>query len=234
MPIRVAIVEDDQKAAETLQNHLEWYGRENEIQFRIKTFEHPLRFLEPYTADYDLVYMDIQMPLMNGMDAAHCLRDLDPKVALVFVTSLTQYAIEGYQVNAMDYIVKPFNYYDFALKLTRILERIPAHDDEDILVPTEVGNVRLTFDSIRYVEVQGHHLIFHTKRGEYTQYSSLSKVEPLLAGHHFARCNNCYLVNLHYVESIKGYTVTVAGEELKISQPRKKEFARQVEEFMKK
>ena len=94
--------------------------------------------------------------------------------------------------------------------------------------------MRLTFDSIRYVEVQGHHLIFHTKRGEYTQYSSLSKVEPLLAGHHFARCNNCYLVNLHYVESIKGYTVTVAGEELKISQPRKKEFARQVEEFMKK
>ena len=69
MPIHVAIVEDDQKAAGTLQNHLERYGGENEIQFRIKTFEHPLRFLEPYTADYDLVYMDIQMSLMNGMDA---------------------------------------------------------------------------------------------------------------------------------------------------------------------
>lgn len=234
MPIRVAIVEDDSKAAATLQSHLERYGRENALRFRISVFEHPLLFLEPYNADYDLVYMDIQMPLMNGMDAAHCLRDLDPKVALVFVTSLTQYAIEGYEVNALDYIVKPFNYYDFALKLTRILERIPAHDGEDILIPTEVGSVRLTYDSIRYVEVQGHHLIYHTSRGEYTQYSSLSRVEAQLEGHDFARCNSCYLVNLHYVEGIRGYTVTVAGEELKISQPRKKQFVQKVEAYMKR
>ncbi len=234
MPIHVAIVEDDLKASKTLEGYLGRYGQENEMQFRIQTFAHPLLFLEPYSANYDLVYMDIQMPLMNGMDAAHRLRELDPKVALVFVTSLTQYAIEGYQVNAMDYIVKPFNYYDFALKLTRILERIPSHAGEDILIPTEVGNVRLSFDSIRYVEVQGHHLIYHTGRGEYTQYSSLSKVEQLLCGHGFARCNSCYLVNLHFVEGIKGYTVTVAGEELKISQPRKKQFVRQVEEYMKR
>lgn len=234
MPIRVAIVEDDLKAAETLQGHLERYGQENGLQFKVRTFANPITFLEPYTADYDLVYMDIQMPLMNGMDAAHCLRDLDEKVALVFVTSLTQYAIEGYQVNAMDYIVKPFNYYDFALKLTRILERIPPHEGEDLLVPTEVGNVRLNIDSIRYVEVQGHHLIYHTSRGEYTQYSSLSKVEAQLEGRNFARCNSCYLVNLQYVEGIQGYTVTVAGEELKISQPRKKQFARQVEEYIGK
>ena len=234
MPIRVAIVEDEAKAAETLQGHLERYGQENGLQFRVKTFTNPVAFLDPYTADYDLVYMDIQMPLMNGMDAAHCLRDVDQKVALVFVTSLTQYAIEGYEVNAMDYIVKPFNYYDFALKLTRILERIPPHEGEDLLVSTEVGNVRLNIDSIRYIEVQGHHLIYHTSRGEYTQYGSLSKVEPQLEAHHFTRCNSCYLVNLQYVESIRGYNVTVAGETLKISQPRKKPFTQQVEEYLKK
>ena len=234
MPIRVAIVEDDKKAAATLQSHLERYGRENSLQFRISAFEHPLLFLDPYSADYDLVYMDIQMPLMNGMDAAHYLRTLDKKVALVFVTSLTQYAIEGYEVNALDYIVKPFNYFDFSLKLTRILERIPAHEGEDILINTEVGNVRLSFDSIRYVEVQGHHLIYHTNRGEYTQYSSLSRIEDQLEGHNFARCNSCYLVNLHYVEGIRGYTVTVAGEELKISQPRKKQFVQKVDAYMKR
>ena len=234
MPIRVAIVEDDTEAAGTLRSHLMRYGEENSMQFQIRTFEHPLLFLEPYRADYDLVYMDIQMPLMNGMDAAHALRKLDSRVALVFVTSLTQYAIEGYEVHALDYIVKPFNYYDFSLKLTRILERIPAHEGEDILVPTEVGSVRLSFDSIRYVEVQKHHLIYHTSRGEYTQYSSLSKVEPAFAAHGFARCNNCYLVNLSCVEAIKGYSVWVAGEELKISQPRKKQFTEQVQQFIKR
>lgn len=234
MPIRVAIVEDDVKAAATLKSHLERYAQENAQQFSIRSFGHPLLFLEPYTADYDLVYMDIQMPLMNGMDAAHCLRKLDPKVALVFITSLTQYAIAGYEVNALDYIVKPINYYDFSLKLTRVLERIPSHEGEDILIPTEVGSIRLTFDSIRYVEVQGHHLVYHTARGEYTQYSSLSKMEPQFEGHGFARCNSCYLVNLHYVEGIRGYTVTVAGEELRISQPRKKKFAQEVAAYMKR
>ncbi|MBR1686198.1 MAG: response regulator transcription factor [Clostridia bacterium] len=234
MPIRVAVVEDDPKAASTLESHLERYGQENALQFRVKTYSNPLQFLEPYSADYDLVYMDIQMPMMNGMDAAHALRDIDPKVALVFVTNLTQYAIEGYQVNAMDYILKPVNYYDFALKLTRILERIPGHEGEDILVPTEIGNVRIRIDSIHYVEVQGHHLIYHTARGEYTQYSSMNRVEPMLTEHGFAKCNNCYLVNLGFVEGIRGYTVTVAGEELKISQPRKKQFQKSFEEYLKR
>ena len=224
MPIRVAIVEDDREAAEQLQAHLRRYAGENMLQFRTSVFEHPLLFLEPYRADYDLVFMDIQMPLMNGMDASHKLREVDPKVALVFVTSLTQFAVEGYDVGALAYIVKPFNYYDFSLKLTRILERLPAHEGEDILVPTEVGQVRLSFDSIRYVEVQGHHLIYHTGRGEYTQYSTMSKAAEKLEPYGFARCNSCYLVNLHCVEGVRGYTVTVAGEELRISQPRKKAF----------
>lgn len=231
MPISVAIVEDDLKASEALTSHLERFGRENSIHFRIQVFQNAILLLDHYTADYDLIYMDIQMPMMNGMDAARCLRDLDSTVALIFVTSLTQYAIQGYEVSAMDYIVKPFNYYDFALKMTRVLKRIPTHDGEDIMIPTPEGTVRLSLDHIKYVEVQGHHVIYHTLNGDYTHYSTMTKAEQQLGAHHFVRCNSCYLVNLQYVKGIRGMMVQVGDDELKISQPKKKGFCQAVEAY---
>lgn len=231
MPMNVAIVEDDQRASDTLSRHLERFGKENDIHFRVQVFPNAVLFLEHYTAEYDLVYMDIQMPMMNGMDAAMRLRELDPNVALVFVTSLTQYAVQGYEVNALSYMVKPFNYYDFAIKMTRVIRRIPPHDGEDIMVPTDMGTVRLSLEQIQYIEVQGHHLIYHTMNRTYTQYSTLSKVEQQLAAYHFVRCNSCYLVNLQYVQGISGMMVQVGDDMLKISQPRRKQFVKEVEAY---
>ena len=231
MPIRVAIAEDDPKASTTLTSHLERFGKENGIHFSVQVFDDALLLLDHYSADYDLIFMDIQMPMMNGMDAAQCLRELDQEVALVFVTSLTQYAVQGYEVNALAYIVKPFNYYDFAMKMTRVMKKIPQHEGEEIMISTEMGTVRMSLDNIRYVEVSGHHLTYHTMVGDFTQYAALSKLEEQLAGHHFVRCNSCYLVNLQYVRRINGMLVQVGDEELKISQPRRKQFVREVEAY---
>lgn len=124
MPVRVAVVEDDEKAAATLKQYLTRYGEENQISFKIGMYSNAISILEQYSANYDIIFMDIRMPYLNGMDAAHRLRVLDSTVALIFVTSLTQYAVSGYEVDAMDYIIKPVNYYDFALKLSRVLKRI--------------------------------------------------------------------------------------------------------------
>lgn len=121
MIVHIALVEDDVKAAETIQKYLDRYEAENQIKFDVTTFSNAIPLLENYTADYDIIFMDIRMPYMNGMDAAHRLRAIDSKVILIFITSLTQYAVAGYEVEALDYIVKPVNYYDFALKLARAI-----------------------------------------------------------------------------------------------------------------
>lgn len=231
MAIRVAIVEDDLTASNTLSDYLLRYAEENHIQFRITAFSNAISLLNNYTAEYDIIFMDIRMPYINGMDAAHKLRALDQKVLLIFVTSLTQYAIEGYEVNALNYIVKPINYYDFALKLTRAVSRVPQVNNATFSITTKNGVIRLDPEDIRYVESQGHHLTFHTLNGEYTQYSSLTKLEEKLLEHNFARCNSCYLVNLRYVRNIKGYTAILDNCELKISQPRKKLFVQALEYY---
>ena len=90
MPIHVAIVEDDRKASDLLQAHLRRYADENLLQFRTSVFEHPLLFLEPYRADWDLVFMDIQMPVMNGIEATKKIRGLsDPWQSRIPIIAMT-------------------------------------------------------------------------------------------------------------------------------------------------
>lgn len=231
MAIRIAIVEDDEVASATLSSYLQRYAKENSIQFKTQVYGNAISLLNSYKAEFDIIFMDIRMPYINGMDAAHRLRALDQKVILIFVTSLTQYAVAGYEVDALDYIIKPVNYYDFALKLSRAVKRIPKVQSSQLIISTDAGIVRLDPDDIRYVETQGHHLIYHTLSGEYTQYSSLNKLEEKLEGFSFARCNSCYLVNLQYVRNVKGYVLTLDCGELKISQPRKKAFLQALSAF---
>lgn len=209
--------------------YLDRLAAEKKLSFEVSCFKNAVIFLEHYTSDYHLIFMDIRMPYLNGMDAAHHLRELDPEVLLIFVTNMAQYAVKGYEVSAFDYIVKPVTYPDFALKMARALRKLAQQKaGPEIVVTTIDGTVRLSTDEIRYLETQGHHLIYHMESDKtHIQYATLSSVEKKLADYHFVRSNSCYLVNLKHVQRIKGYTVLVDGIELQISQPRKKEFMRQ-------
>lgn len=229
--VSVAIVEDDTEYAKELESYLRRYEEENGSSFKITQFPNAVAMLENYTAAYDIIFMDIRMPYMNGMDAAHKLRELDKNVILIFVTSLRQYAVQGYEVDALDYVVKPISYYEFALKLSRAIQRLPMGEKNELVVSTVDGIVKLMPEDIRYLESVGHHVLYHGRDKEYRQYGSLSSAEKKWKTYGFARCNSCYLVNLRYVEDVKGYTATVGGIKLQISQPRKKAFVSELVRF---
>ena len=229
--INIAIVEDDKEQAEELEAALRQYSDEYKIPLQISVFYNAVVFLEKYTAEYDIIYMDIMMPMMNGMDASRILREKDDKVMLIFVTSMQQFAIQGYEVGASDFIVKPVNYPEFKLKFTRVLGRLPRKETEDLLIKTETGFVRLAPAQISYVEVRGHHCVYHTALGEYRQYQTMKSVEAQLENQGFVKCNNFLLVNLAHVERIEGMSVFADGEELQMSHPRRKEFSQRFAEF---
>ena len=222
--IRIAIVEDEKEQADHLESCIRRYSEEHGTGTQVTVYSNVITFLEQYKASFDIVYMDIMMPMMNGMDASHLLREKDDKVMLIFVTSMRQYAVKGYDVAASDFIVKPFSYPEFSLKFTRALSKLPQSKNDDIILRTDGGFVRLSADRIRYVEVRGHHCVYHTDSNTYQQYQTMKAVEDALPKEFFARCNNYLLVNLAFVEKIDGLTARVAGEELPISHPRKKSF----------
>ena len=232
--LRIGILEDEKARNDELMGFLERYKNEHgSFSYSVKVYETGGKLLFDYKQDYDLLFLDIRLPDMLGIDAAREIRKIDPNVMIVFVTSLTQYAIDGYEVNAFDYILKPLMYQPCALKLTRILNILNRASAKKMLtLKTKQLTFRLDTDVILYVEVSGHDLIFHTLEREYRIWGTLSKIEHELEGGSFSRCNACYLVNLKYVEQVKGLTVSVGGHELSISRNRRREFLEELARYM--
>lgn len=121
--VRVAIIEDDKYCQDEIAGYLEKYGTSQGVEFSVDLFSDGDAIVEKYPADYDVLLMDIELPLLSGMNAAEEIRRIDSEVAIIFITNSPQYAIEGYRVQAMDYLLKPLNYYAFSQSIGRALNQ---------------------------------------------------------------------------------------------------------------
>ena len=132
--IRVAIVEDDRNHAESLHLFLKRFGKERNQEFSVDFFDNGMDFVSDYNGSYEIVLMDIEMPHMNGMDCAFRLRRVDRNVIIVFVTSMVQYAVKGYEVGAMGFVVKPIEYFSFTILMDKILEKIETESAKEFFI----------------------------------------------------------------------------------------------------
>ena len=118
----IAILEDEDGAAELLISYIEKYSAVTGQKFEIMRFKSAVEFLADYKSVYAVIFSDIQMPEMNGMDAAVELRKRDKTVSIIFITNLVQYAQRGYEVDAVSFLVKPVSYFDFSMKFKKALD----------------------------------------------------------------------------------------------------------------
>lgn len=234
--VNFVIVENEDAAADRISQMLRKFfeGQGNRSEIEIGRFPDAVQFLTNYKPAYDIVFMDIDMPELNGMDAARKLRELDENVVIIFVTNMAQYAVEGYAVAALDFIVKPVRYKHLEQVLTRAMKVVEArHQDQRFTVKQGDRVITIDVSDMQYIEVVNHTLHFHRKSETFTRSGSLKELERQLSAFScFAKCNSCYLVNLNYVTAVEGFFVTVGGEKLQISHPRKREFMLALADFL--
>ncbi len=221
--IYLAIVEDEDLYADQLIEYLKRFEKEIDEDFNIVRFRDGDEIVENYNGKYDIILMDIEMQFMDGMTAAENIRKLDNDVIIMFITNMTSYAIRGYEVNALDYVVKPVEYFSFCKKLERALSRVEKKVPS-ISVKVHSGTIKLLISDIYYIESEGHNLHYITKRGNYQCRAKIQSAEETLGEYGFFRSNKGYLVNMQYVEGVGEGCCFVNGEKLSISRARKKDF----------
>lgn len=164
---KIAIVEDQEETRESLNRFVRQYAQEQGLQVEISLITDGAEIAEHYTPGFDIIFMDVEMPRLDGFGAAEAIRAVDADVVLVFVTNMAQYAIRGYEVDALDYVLKPVNYYQFCTKLSRAIQRVQRRRAGRWCAAGGRRPQLLDTADIYYLETRSRMLYYHTSKGEF-------------------------------------------------------------------
>lgn len=229
--LKFAVIEDDKPCQDNLINQVTSIVNELNKLATFDTFSNGLEFIEHFK-DYDIIFLDIDMPLMNGLETAKKIREKDENVIIIFVTNFAQYALKGYDVNAKYFLIKPIKYDNLKIKLSILINKIDSSKKEKyIMLKTTSGYERVLINEIIYIESNLHYALFYLKNKFYKVRMSMKDAEKTMKPYHFAQCNSSYLVNLEYVNKIIDNTVFIENFTLPLSRLKKEIFLNALAEF---
>lgn len=229
--IRIAIVEDSRPDAQRIQEFLEQWSASEGQQVELALYASAWALLTDFHCQFQIILLDILLPDKNGVDVAKILRKQDETVAIVFTTNMKQYAINGYEVDALDFLLKPIHYSRLVLLMKKCMSRI-CHNQASVVLRLPGSTYQVPVEQILYLESNGHSIILHLYDGQtLKKRMTLAQAEPLLPPGRFARCNVSYLVNLSWVKAIEGDYVAIGQEKLKLTRSKNREFRKAFVEF---
>ena len=227
--IKIAVVEDDLADRNQLVESLNQYAQEKNIAMTLEVFSDGEKFLEE-NRRYALVFMDIEMPGRNGIDIARAMREAGREEILILVTNMVQYAIYGYAVKAVDYIMKPVAYEQLALKMPEFLTMI-RRKQQILTIRNKEGMTRISIQDIKYVEIYGHNILVHMQNKTEECYGTLKELEMEIKDYGFARCSQSCMVNLAFVDGIYQDQVKLGDVLVPLSRREKKSFLAELTRF---
>ncbi len=229
---RVAIVEDEDIYIKELKQYFMRFEEESGCKFRITAYHDGDDLLKSYQGQFDMIFMDIQMKFVDGMSAAEQIRKQDPQVIIIFITNMAQYAVKGYEVDAMDYLLKPVTYFIFSQKLQKALHKIKKKSEIFISIPVKGGIYKLDIAELLYVESHGHILNYYTAAETISSRAKLADVVSVLEPYGFFRINKGCIVNMKHVDTVLDGNCFLGETVLPIARNRKKLFMDKLTEYI--
>lgn len=220
----VAICDDELDIRRLLQAYLKRYAEEKHMDIRTILFSDGIEVEKADLSSVDLLILDIQMPKRNGLDAARTIRRRNQSLPIIFFTNYVQYALEGYEVQAFRFLLKPLDYSQFSNVVGKALAQINQMHDSYLVLHANDEMIRLPIGEITYVETDRGRILIH-HRGQITSCrSTMQSIESTLIPHHFFRCHKAYIVSLREIQTVRLTDIILSDHTvIPISKHRKKE-----------
>lgn len=233
--LRAILCDDDALILKQVKGLLQQLGRELNIVFEIQCFTSAEELLFGYPQKADLLFLDVQMKKITGIEAARAIRQRDKLVSIVFMSSYAQYAVDGYEVQAYRYLLKPVSQIQFREEITDLALRLENSRKRSVYIATREVSYSLAPQDILYIEtLPDKHLGFHCRSSRIEVPGTIGSWENQLAEQDFFRCHHAYLVNLAYISRLGKEDLLLSdGSVLPVSRRRKKELSEAFYHYMK-
>ncbi|MGL6106300.1 LytR/AlgR family response regulator transcription factor [Romboutsia sp.] len=198
----IVICEDDLLQRELLVTYLQQVFEDLGLEYLLIEFSSGEELLDNYPDKVDILFLDVQMDELTGMDTARKIRIFDKKVEIIFTTGIADYIYEGYEVRAYRYILKPLKY-ECILKHTESCINEIIDKKNTIAIKDRLKTSIILINDILYIEVIRKEIIIYTKEDKYFFKTSMKSIEDTLVKKNFFRCHKSYLINLREINSLK-------------------------------
>lgn len=242
----IGIVDDDQMARTQLRSEIARFATENHTEMDVVEYDNAAAYLADSCHEEDILYLDIDMPQMSGMELAEKIRETDHDVILIFCTNLQQFALNGYAVSALGFMVKPVQWYSFQMYLERALNVLHQRAEQRrntqakrIVIKDGAVSRLVDASDIEYVEVRQHELLFNLRTHDREKTviknrGTMQEIAALLTPHGFARCSSSFLVNLRCITAVSRMIVYIGQETLPIGRTYKESFTETFSRYLAK
>lgn len=230
--IKIAICDDQKCFVDSIEKLLKIYEEKNKQDFYIKKYTKPLHLMESLKEEFQIFFIDIEMPTMDGMELVDIIRKYDEKSIILFVTSHSEFIGVGYEYEVQNFITKPITQIQINFEMNRALRKLSTYQQKYITLKNEKGYFKLFLSDIEYIETVKRKVLFHLRNKEQESgYFKMRDLEERLEKYNFVRCHNGIIVNVDCVESVHELTVTLySGDQIFIPKSRKQNLIKKMAE----
>lgn len=222
--INIILCDDDIPFLDNLNKFIKLYQEKKQTDISIRCFNDGMDLVKNYCLETDVIFLDISMKQLDGIETAKKIREIDKKVIIIFLTSIIKYALTGYSLNASSYIIKPITYSKLTIELDHAIEKIHEIENQFIKIRNNEGIFKLYINDIQFVETHDRHTLIHMAKKNVTSFYNMKTLEQKLQPYCFIRCHSSFIVNAKYIESIEKLVLTTTtGRQLPISQQKRKD-----------